>query len=188
MANISRIQAVFTGAGVVGPASASMYTTGQVINARVPWFQLWNALANYMPSSVTITIPNTGETYDDATGDLVEIWTSGTTSTVNGAGSGSFAKGVGARIIWNTAGTTNNRRVRGSTFVVPLSGASYDTDGTLTATVAAALASNASTFVAATQSDFVIWTRPRPGVTGKSSGVLGSAAPDTISTLRSRRT
>ena len=83
---------------------------------------------------------------------------------------------------------TNNRRVRGSTFVVPLHGSSYDVDGTLTSSVASGLASNASTFVAATQSDFVIWTRPRPGVVGKSSGVTGSSAPDKISTLRSRRT
>lgn len=188
MVAISRVQAVFSGAGVVGPASCSVFTTGQLENLRNPWITFWGQIGGLMPPAVTITIPAVGETYEDSTGVLTEIWASGTTSVTTGdAQDTGFARGVGGRVIWNTQGLTNNRRVRGCTYLVPLAASCYDTDGTFDASVVTGIGDAAQAFVVATVNDFSIWTRPENGAGGKSSGVTSSAFPDRISTLRSRR-
>jgi len=190
---ISRVKVEFSGAAVVGPAASSFFTTGQVQNLRNPLITLWQVLKGQMPPTCTITIPNTGETYDDVTGDLVDVWTDGTTSTQVGEGLGNFARGVGARIVWSTNGVTNNRRVKGSTYVVPITAAAYGPDGTIADGVITAWNAATGIFVAATQSDLIIWTRPvtggpgQTGSAGKSQGVTGATVPDRISTLRSRR-
>jgi len=188
MAAISRVQAVFSGSAVVGPAASAVFTTGQVENLRNPWIDFWEVCAGVMPPSLTITIPATGETYDDATGELQEIWAAGTTAVIPGSASQPhFARGVGGRVVWNTQGLTNNRKVKGSTFIIPIAGSFYDTDGTLNAGTVSGIAAAAQAFVVATVTDFVVWTRPVNGAGGKSSGVVSSAFPDKISTLRSRR-
>ena len=54
----------------------------------------------------------------------------------SGSGQGGFAAGVGARVVWETGAVRNGRRVRGSTFVVPIWSSAYETNGTLhTATI-----------------------------------------------------
>lgn len=194
MVAISRVKVEFSGSAIVGAGSASFFTTGQVGNLRTPLIALWNQLRTAMPASLSIVIPNSGEVLDDVTGDLTDVWTEGTAYTATGTSSAIFAKGVGMRLVWLTGGTTRNRRVRGSTYVVPLYAQAYDLDGTIESAVLAATRTNAENFVAATQSDFVIWTRPRPApggigpaTPGKSSGVTGSFVPDAVTTLRSRR-
>lgn len=188
MVAISRVSVQFSGSAVVGPSSASFFTTGQPLDFQLPLKALWTALKSSMPSSCTITVPAVGETFDDATGQLIELWTAGTPMVANGGGNEAFARGVGGRLVWNTNGLTNNRRVRGSTFVVPLVAGAYDTDGTLSNAMLSGWNTVVETFVAATSTDFSIWTRPINGAGGKSSGVTGFAIPDKIATLRSRRT
>jgi len=188
MVAISRVKVEFSGSAVTGPAASSFYTTGQVQNLRNPLVTLWTALRLQMPPTLTVTIPTTGEVFDSVTGDLTDTWSTGTPVALVGTGAGGFAAGVGARLVWKTAGVTNNRRVRGSTFVVPLTIAVYGADGTIDNAVVADWKTKCSDFTVATTTDLVIWTRPRGGTPGKVQGVTGSDVPDRVSTLRSRRT
>lgn len=187
MVAISRVQVVFSGGAVVGPAASSFFTTGQVDDLRNPLITFWTAIKGAFPSTLTMTIPNTGETYDDVTGDLLNIWTEGTTFTQSGTSAASFARGVGARVVWDTAGVTNNRRVRGSTFLVPMASNNFSNDGTIDDGTLSDLRTAASALVVAAVTDFTIWTRPKGASPGKTSGVVGSTVPDKVSTLRSRR-
>lgn len=188
MVAISRVRALFSGSAVQGPAMSSVFTTGDPVNTQAPWAAFWDSLRPMLPPSLTITIPNTGETYEDSTGALTEVWTDGVVGSMVGtSGIPEYARGVGARVVWNTNGTTNNRRVRGSTFIVPIAISSFDVDGTLKTTTRSLLTASVNTFVAATTTDLTIWTRPINGTGGKSSGVTAGAVPDSVSTLRSRR-
>ena len=140
-----------------------------------------------MPSAVTVTIPSSGEVFDSVTGDLTGTWTQGTTSTFPGSGSGAFARGVGIRVLWFTDGHTNNRRVRGTTYVVPCTSATYDSDGTIQGAIITDWTTHCSTYIAATSTDAVIWTRPKNGAGGKTQSLTGVQVPDSVTTLRSRR-
>jgi hypothetical protein len=187
MVAISRVQLVFSGSAVVGPAASAFYTTGQVDDLRGPLIALVTQLVQRNPPSLTLTIPNSGEVYDDVTGDLQSLWTDGTTYSAVGTGSPVYAKGVGMRLVWDTLGITNNRRVRGSTFYVPISSNCFSEDGDILEAVRSAGQTAVDTFVAATVTDLSIWTRPKGGAPGKTSGVVAGRLVDKVATLRSRR-
>lgn len=189
MAAISRVQVQFTGPAVIGPSSTSFFTTGQLDDFRTPLTVLWTVLAQQMPPTCTVTIPNTGETFEDDTGALIELWGDGNTFTVVGQGTPVYAAGCGGRIVWTTSSMTNNRRVRGSNFIVPIGSGSYDANGTIADGVVNAWATACQVFrVATATAGHSIWTRPKNGAGGKPNGVTGHLVPDKVATLRSRRT
>jgi len=148
----------------------------------------WTALQAKMPTGVAITTENTGDLIDIETGAITGSWTDGSTATMAANGTGSYAGGVGARIRWATSGISNKRRVRGSTFIVPLTVSQYDTDGTLTASMVTTLGTAAGSLFTAAEGNMRIYTRPVLGVGGKASTVLNYTTPDRVSWLRTRRT
>lgn len=189
MTNVNRIRVGLTGSGVTGPGVATHYFLGTASSDNVTAFKtFWQAMAGQMPQGVTITVPNEGEVIDDNTGDLVSTWTAGTAQTFVGAGATGYAQGVGARIVWQTLGTTGNRRVRGTTFVVPLLSSAWDPDGTMRTVVVAALKDAGDALVDSLAEALVILTRQTPAHSGTSHAVTGVSVPDTPSWLRSRRT
>jgi len=150
------------------------------------------------PVGNTITVPNGGDIIDDVTGNLAGSWTdTGTGGVATGTETGSYAKGVGLQVRWRTSGIVASRRVTGSTFMVPIAGSLYDTDGTIDTAVITSLQSAADDLVAA-MAGFRIWSRPveadpdhvPPIVArdGTSSAVVAAVCPDRVSWLRSRRT
>src|SRR5512138_397017 len=79
-------------------------------------------------------------------------------------GSGDFAGGVGGRIVWETDTIRGGRRVRGSTFVVPLRVGAYDGGGTLTTAVITAMEAGITAFMTQVPTQGRVWSRPRPGL------------------------
>lgn len=104
------------------------------------------------------------------------------------SGAAGFALGVGARVVWNTSGIFGGRRVRGSTFIVPLTIGSYEGAGQITAGVIATMQGAANTLAGFGPDGMFIWSRPQPGTPGEAQTVTGAIAPDRVSWLRSRRT
>jgi hypothetical protein len=111
-------------------------------------------------------------------------------AVLTGSTTENYAAGVGFRFVWNTAGVTRRRRVRGSTYIVPIKGSFYGPDGTIDNTLITNALASAATLVAADSGSMRVWSRP--SAAGASDGaahqVLSASVPDTVTWLRSRRT
>lgn len=147
-----------------------------------------NGIKANVPGNVTFTVPSGGDLIRDTDGELVGSWTTTGGGTVVGTGVGGFAIGVGARIKWTTSGVVNGRRVRGSTYLVPLMAGSFETDGRVRAATITSLSTPLSALVTAQSGKLVIWSRPVGTRVGSSHVVTAGTIPSNPSTLRSRRT
>jgi hypothetical protein len=79
--------------------------------------------------------------------------------------------------------------VRGTTFVVPIMAASYQSDGTIDNGVVTAVQSAAQTLGVTGANPLVIYSRPSTAhPVGQQQTVTGATVPDKVSWLRSRRT
>lgn len=182
---IDRLQVTFSG-GTMGTGVATHYARpGAGLQPAFKAF--WTDVNNIMSGYVTLYVPNVGETFDEETGELVGTWSEGTTYTSAGGGSGGYAGGVGACVGWGTSGIHAGRKVRGRTFVCPLAGNQYDTDGSLVSGALSRINGAAITLLAAADGDAVIWSRPRPGLAGAAYSINAGVVKDHVSWLRSRR-
>lgn len=189
MADLIRVRSIWTGSAVVGGGVSTFYLDSPAAGYVADVAAFWEGVKYNLPNTVTIQTPANGEVIDSETGDVVSGWSDGTTQTTTGAAiSNVYAAGVGARVVWETNGRTNNRRVRGSTFVVPMSVDTYANDGTIAATSYAVLNDNAQSLVTNLGPSFVIWTRPNTEHGGAFSSVTARLVPDKVSWLRTRRT
>lgn len=149
---------------------------------------MFNAIAALLPSGLTVTVPATGDLIEENTGALSGSWSVTPAPTVvTGTGTGAYAGNAGAVMHWLTTTVVNGRRVRGRSFIVPLIGSAFFTDGSLATATITTLANAASAMIATTADHFVVWHRPRPGIPGSKAPVVSSSVPDLAISLRSRR-
>lgn len=185
---IQRLRCEWGGPGVEGPGLTTFYAENDgTVGISGAAAGLFSALTSRIPNGTTIFVPNGGDVLDEATGQLVGTWGVGTGTTITGTGTGSWAQGVGARIVWETGVVRAGRRVRGSTFLVPLVASAYDSNGTIASAALGDINSGISSFMAAILARARVWSRPRPGLAGAGVVVTGGVAPDKVSWLRSRR-
>jgi len=183
---INRLRVVWTG-GVGLPGLSTFYLREAVTDVS-PVLDYFDAIKSYFPSSVAWSVPSSGDQIDPTTGTLVGGWSgSGGGSVTGTGGSGPYAAGVGAHVLWKSNDVVNGRRVRGGTFLVPLLGSTYDSQGTIDNGNRAVLEA-ASNDLRVTDV-CVIWHRPSPGGSNGSIHDIDAAqVPDAVSTLRTRRT
>jgi hypothetical protein len=160
------------------------HSTGPNLAALQTFF---TGIADRLPSNCTIQIQNSGDSIDELTGQLTGSWTGAAQTPIPGTGAGAYSAPAGAHINWRTNAVLNGRRVRGRTFLVPLYGGAYDTDGTIAATVLTDLRTNLATFVAAVAPNLLVWTRPVGGSGGGATPMTTADIPDKSAVLRSRR-
>lgn len=195
MADIARVRCTWSGTGIIGPGVSTFHIQGDqgaLLAAGLNNF--WQSLMGNLPATTNVTIPAGGEVIDDVTGDLTGVWSGGPGTNKVGTDPGAFAQGCGGRIVWETGGVTGGRRVRGSTFVVPVGAGAYAPDGTLNEVVRG-IWDTASDLLLTGNPTMVIWSKPFEHPTdpsqnrvGKSSVIEATTIPDKVSTLRSRRT
>lgn len=191
MASIARITALWTGTTVVGGGVSTFYSSnlspGGFCTALRTYFV---TTGGSIASGTTITIQPTGDLIDENTGALTGAWSTTPPAAVICSGSANWASGVGTRQVWNTAGITRRRRVKGSTFLVPLGGNLYDGTGSIADATVAILQGAGATLLAADSGSMRIWSRPSgAGASdGAAHAVLSCSTPDRVSWLRSRRT
>lgn len=190
---IHRVQA--TWGGFQGsPGYTSMYFLGEAdattalasVNVVQAFFQ---RLVSILPQGVTVTLPNEVENYDETTGVLTGYAAvEEEVARIDGGITGGYASAAGAVISWNTDTVNRGRRVRGRTFLVPISGSEYDTSGTLDDTTLDELnAAGSSLITEAIAAPLVIWSRPRNGAGGVAAPVVSHRVADKVAVLRSRR-
>jgi hypothetical protein len=190
---ISRMQVRITG-GTIGEGIATHYWATETSGVQALLKTFWISCGSLMGGWVTIRVPNSGETFDVATGTLNGTWSEGTVSTATGGGSGGSAGGVGACVGWSTDGIRRGRKVRGRTFLVPLAANVYDSDGTLLSTTVTTLNGAVTTLLGAGASTLQVYARPTPAPGGIGPDTPGQVAritsglvKDHVSWLRSRR-
>lgn len=183
---MNRLRVTWSGLGGLPGLSTFYLRSAETDVSAVKAF--FTSIKDNFPSALSWDIPAAGDVIDETTGALTGGWTgTGGGTVVATGGSGTFAAGVGARVVWATGTVVGGRRVRGSTFLVPLLGACYSASGDLAASQRGVLQSAAAALV--TTDLTVVWHRPAPGTsTGSIADITGSSVPTSVSTLRSRRT
>lgn len=191
MPDLHRVELNWSGVNVVGLAKTILHFDGSTVPPpdmtaiRAAFATLQSAL----PVSTVVTFPGDGVTINDADGTLSGTWSFGSTpAPVSGSSTDTSAAGVGACVTWSTGAIVGTRRLRGRTFIVPLSTFAYDQNGTITPAQLTALG-NFRAAMLALSPDLMIWHRPTtPGGTdGSSAAVNGSSVRDRVAYLGSRR-
>lgn len=143
--------------------------------------------ATMVPDSVHLTVPSQGDVIEDTTGELQDSWTEGTEYVTGGAAAVAMAAPAGACITWLTNDIVGGRRLRGRTFLVPLGGGNYQSDGTLVPAALSLIQQMAVDLF--TGCDLAIWHRPTTsgGSDGSSGEVTGASVRDRVAVLSSRR-
>lgn len=188
MANLARVRTTWSGSPVTGGGVSTFYFAETHSGFVADLNAFWTAVKNILYTGITLTTDNTGDLVDVETGALSGTWTDGSTSIVTTGATGVYAAGVGARVRWSTNGITRKRRVRGSTFIVPLGSTGYDAQGSLDTATITTLSTACTSLFTGSEGNMRIYTRPVSGVGGKASAVTGFTIPDRVSWLRTRRT
>lgn len=145
-------------------------------------------IASALPSAVSVTTEGGVEVIEQTTNQLITVYSATTVPAAKGIQTAGYASSTGAVITWETGEVKNGRRVRGRTFIVPLSSAYYETDGTLSAGVITDL-QNAASALSGGGFNFGILSRPSlPGAADGSFHTVSSGRiADKAAILTSRR-
>lgn len=193
----AKLEWIIPGAGTAHSVFHFITTTGQPVQAEAD--AVAAKLATFrsnirpqIPSQVSLRPLSDIEQIDEASGDLQLVFTTAATTAQAGSATStaSWAAPVGGVISWATSGIRNARRVRGRTFVVPLSSVAFDTDGTLSAGGMTSLTTAANALMAADPNvKLAVYGRPTgPAATdGDAFEVVSNRVPDMGAILTSRR-
>lgn len=183
--SMHRVRCVWS--GWPGAPGYTNFFVGTAIVNQTAIRAFFGALAGILPSTVSIQVPDTGDVVDETDGTITGVW-SGTSSTLlTGLISGVYASPAGACVNWRSGLIVAGRRVMGRSFLVPLAGAAFQNDGTLSTSALGDLQSAATNLISALAGELKVWSRPRPALTGQAATVISSNVPDKAVVLRSRR-
>lgn len=193
MTTLNRVVLRWAGPQIKGNAVSVLHYSGSD-NAAPPVAAIqaaFQAAAATFPSGITITVPASGDKIDDTTGHLTGVWSVAQENVATMSGGAQAAAGVGACITWTTGGIVNGRKgprkLRGRTYLVPLSSGDYDNDGTIGSGSLNSLRNLANALQAS--GPLAVWHRPTTvgGTNGNSYGVISNAVRDHVAFLSSRR-
>lgn len=199
MGRIIRIRINWTGF-VGSPGYTNLYfepvpegdpITQATVDAAHTKVQTWMLVVKgYLPVNTTIAVDPQVAELDEATGDLQGFWNIAAPTVQPGTMAGAYTSGAGVCINWSTQGVRKNRRVRGRTFLVPVGGATFQSDGSIENASLTALR-NASTALAVDSNGcrLVVYART-PGAIipdGGAYDVITATIADKPAFLTSRR-
>lgn len=200
MANILRVKMRWT--GFIGGPGYSVFhmrdfntdnpDNAQAVAALARISTFANAIKGFVPSQITLTPVGDVEVIEDTTGELVNVLSGGTPAGIVGtvASTNGFASAVGMNITWRTAGIRNGRRVRGRTFLVPLTMGTFINTGQPGAGAMTDISAAAAGLANASGSpDLGVYCRPssKGATDGSWHAVTNYSVPALASVLRSRR-
>lgn len=185
MTTINRYVVPWTGTTAL-PGVSVFYSTGAT-DATADLVTFFTAIKSAVPTGTSWSILNSGDTLDDTSGILTGGWTGTGGAVVSANGTGNYAAGVGGYINWQTGVIVNKRRLKGRTFICPLTVGQYDSNGTLISGALTQLGGAATTL--ATAGKMRVWHRPKKGTFsgGSSSLIISGTVPDQVTSLKTRR-
>ena len=197
MAVIVRVRSIWNGfqgapgyTNWYGISDGDSAVAAQQLGNRMRTF--WEALKFFIPNGATIKVQRTYQVLDSISGVMsleADMGTDPAVTTSGAAANTAYAAPVGCIVNWNT-GLFNDlgHRIRGRTYVVPLTGNAFEGNGTLTSTFQSATQTAATAAVGGT-GGLSVWTRPPKGTHtgGRISVVTSATVPDKSCVLRTRR-
>lgn len=187
MADLARIRVSWSGTSVEGPSISTFYFEGTTVPVAAV-FSFFDSLKAQIAPGTTLTIPQAGDVLESTTGQITKGWTGTGGGQITTTSTGAFVRGSGARVVWETGGVRNGRHVRGSTFLVPLVAAAYNTAGNIGAGNQTAILNAANALLTAAAGKMVVWSRPKRGSVASGLVAIASAVvPPNPTQLRSRR-
>jgi len=174
--------------GFTGAPGLTTLMLGSGITNVAPILAFFNSLTNVMPNGLQAAVPSSGDQINETNGQITGTWIGsggGTASSI--AAAAAYSGSSGAVIDWLTPLIVAGRRVQGRTFVVPLTGVSYQSDGTLASTTITTIQNAANTLIAALAGELKVFSRPTATRTGAAATVIAARVPDIAAVLRSRR-
>jgi len=206
MTTLYRIRTIwsgFTGApgytnmyfGATDPLQAGADTAATAVNT------FWTAIKSALPLAVTLNVESAVALIEDTTGEQTdELTLTATPATVQGVLSERFASPAGVCVTWNTATFKEGRKVKGRTYLVPVTSSVFENNGTVDNTYRTTLQTAASALVTGPGA-FVVYARHRDAQTAEESPtgkarpermgvgalVTSAAIKDKVTVLRSRR-
>lgn len=188
MTNLLRVRAELSGAAVTGPSVSTFYGDATQTGFPAAVRAFYAALAGDLPNGLTVAVDSAGDIILDTNGSLVGTWSEASGAVVGGTDNNGWVQGVGARVRWNTTAVRTRRRVRGTTFVVPIGKDMFTSAGMIDDAMIARWITAGNTLRAAASGAMRVWSRPHKGAAdGSSHEVTGVLVPDQVSWLRSRR-
>lgn len=189
--NLSQIRCVWTGWNGA-PGYTNFYidsidpTACQDMATAAHTF--FDAIKGQLPTSVRVNFPTDVRQVDGATGDLGAVVTLGTPpAEVVGLGTADFNAAAGASVTWLTVTPAASRLVTGRTYLVPMGGNFYESNGTPITAGLTVVRNAAAALVAAMDPIFCVWRRPVSGAGGSVAPIVGSRVNDIGVVLKSRR-
>jgi hypothetical protein len=170
-----------------GAPGYTNHYVGSAVLAQSAIRTFYDALKANIPTGLTIQVPSTGDQVNEATGAITGVWSGAVQAVVTGTAVGVYAGPVGACVNWRTGNIINGRRPMGRTFIVPLSQASFETNGTLSAAALALIQAAATQLITDLAGELKVWHRPNTAGPGANVTVLTAQVPDMGAVLRSRR-
>lgn len=151
---------------------------------------LFAAWTSVLPDDVTVSFDSEITEVDTASGELVAAFPVTPGTPVTGVNTGVWAAGAGFRVVWSTGDIRLGRRVRGSTFIVPVHAASFTNTGKPGPNSSDDVVTAAQACVNGLSTDgtpMVVYSRPKPGLPGAVSLVDKASVSSVAATLRSRK-
>ena len=148
-----------------------------------------NSCSLHIPSSVVITPAATAQVYETDGTLSAEVAITPAVTAVAGLAAGVYSAPSGVAVNWLTGVIHGGHKVRGRTFIVPLSGSAYDaTDGSIGTTPIGQLRTAATTLVGTTPKMVIVSHKVIGAVTSHVAAVVQAAQiNDKAAILRSRR-
>lgn len=168
------------------PGYTNFYVGTSIVN-QTEIRTFFNALITLLPSGLTITVPNTGDVVNEATGVVTGAWSGTANTVVTATGAGNYAGPAGACVNWHTSLLVNGRRPIGRTFLVPIISSAMQTDGSLATTTVSTILTAANLLITNLAGELKVWSRPTPTAAGQNVTVTSANVPDLAVVLRSRR-
>src|SRR5665811_2634543 len=107
--------------GAPGVSTFYFVDTATAVDSVRAFFQ---AMSGDIPSGIDIQVESSGDTLESTTGALTGTWIADPVEVVHCGGGGTYAAPAGAVVDWLTSTIAAGRRLRGRTFIVPLTAAS----------------------------------------------------------------
>jgi hypothetical protein len=193
----ARVQTILTGWSG-SPALNTFYWVGagpvltqaEINEAASRVRAFWAAAAGLLPAGVQVNVQPSVDILEQTTGELTGSLAVGPAlAVVNGSGVGEFyAPGIMAMLTLETNVTIARRRLRGRSYIGPLTETGV-TSGTLSPASVASLNTAAAPLLATTPTaiKLSVWSRPKPGTPGRAVTVQSVSTQPKLAHLRSRR-